>query len=497
MADYLLKMQGIVKKFPGVRALDRVDFDLGQGEVHCLVGENGAGKSTLIKVLSGVYPVDEGKIYINGKEVMIINPHRGRELGISVIYQELNLIHSLSVVENIFLGNEIVTRGVLNWREMKRKAKELFNSLGIDVPMNVLAKDLGIGQQQFVATAKALSLKAQILIMDEPSAVISGKELDRLFGLIGKLKKRGIGIIYISHRLDEIFEIGDRVTILRDGEKVKESRIKEITRNEMVEHMIGRKMKSYYVKEKVSVGKKTLIVKNLERKGIFSNINFDLRRGEILGISGLLGAGRTELAKAIVGADCIDKGEIFIDGEKVNIKSPSDAVNIGIGLIPEDRKSDGLLLSRSVKENVTLCVLKRICWLSVINFRKLFETTRRFVESLNIITPSLDCLVYNLSGGNQQKVVLAKWLALRCKILIMDEPTRGIDVGAKKEIYYLMNNFVKEGGSIILISSELPEILALSDRILVMCKGKITREFLHQEATQKKILEFSLPKVKR
>lgn len=498
MAETLLGMQGITKEFPGVLALDAVDFDLYEGEVHCLVGENGAGKSTLMKILSGAYSKNKGKVYIRGRETEITDPHQGRMLGISVIYQELDLVPSLSVAENIFLGNEIYTQWrTISWRKIKIEAKKLLNSLGMDFPVDTPVRDLSIAHQQFVATARALSLKSQILVMDEPSAVLTGKELDLLFETIRRLKERGLGIIYISHRLAEVFEIGDRITILRDGKRVKEVQLKEITLDEVVRHMVGREIKDYFFKEKVPVGENVLTVKNLKREGILHSISFELRKGEILGISGLVGAGRTELARAIVGGDPIDEGEIFLDGEKVSIKSPSHALNLGIGLIPEDRKRDGLLLSRSVEENISLPILRGITRFWVINFRKLFETVRHFIDYLRIMTPSLDQLVVSLSGGNQQKVVLAKWLASKCKILVMDEPTRGIDVGAKVEIYHLMNNLVKEGVSLIFISSELPEILSLSDRIVVMCEGRITRELLPKETSQEEILEFSLPKDKR
>ena len=498
MAEFLLRMQGITKEFPGVLALDEVDFDLYEGEVHCLVGENGAGKSTLIKILSGAYFKDKGKIYIRGREVEIANPHQGRTLGISVIYQELDLIPSLSIAENIFLGNETYTQWrTIDWRKMKIEAKRLLNSLNIDFSVDTLVRDLSVAQQQFVATARALSLKSQILVMDEPSAVLSGKELNLLFETIQGLKERGLGIIYISHRLAEVFEIGDRITVLRDGKKVKEAQVKEITLDRVVQYMVGREIKNYYFKEKVSISENVLMVKNLKREGILHNISFQLRKGEILGISGLVGAGRTELARAIVGADPIDEGEIFLNGEKMNIKSPSHALNLGIGLIPEDRKRDGLLLPRSVEENISLPILRRITRFGVINFRELFETVRHFIHYLRIITPSLDQLVESLSGGNQQKVVLAKWLASRCKILVMDEPTRGIDVGAKVEIYHLMSSLVKEEVSIIFISSELPEILSLTDRILVMCEGRITKELLPEDTTQEEILKFSLPEDKR
>ena len=461
---------------------------------YCLVGENGAGKSTLVKIISGVYSKDKGKIFIGNKEVEISNPHQGIMLGISVIYQDPDLIPSLNVVENIFLGNEMYTKWrVINWEKMKIEAKKLLNSLDVDFSVNTLVRDLSVAQQQFVATARALSLRSNILIMDEPSTVLSGKELDLLFEVIRRLKKRGIGIIYISHRLSEIFEIGDRITILRDGEKVKESRVKEITLDEITRYMVGREIKNYFFKKEVPIGEDILMVKNLKRRGKLHNINFQLRKGEILGVFGLVGAGRTELARAIIGADSIDEGEIFLKGKKVNIKSPFHALSLGISLVPEDRKREGLLIFRSVEENISLTILRKIIRFNIIDFRKLFELVTHFIRRLRIVTPSLYQSVENLSGGNQQKIVLAKWLASGSKIFFMDEVTKGIDVGAKVEIYRLMYDLVKEGCSIIFISSELPEILSLCDRVLVMYGGKITKELLPKKTTQEEILKFSLP----
>jgi ribose transport system ATP-binding protein len=494
----ILRMEGIFKKFPGVQALSDVDLNLNEGEIHCLVGENGAGKSTLIKILAGAYKKDEGRILINGEEVDIINPYVGRMLGISVIYQELGLVPSLSVAENIFLGNENYHRiGTINWKKTKEEAKKLLNTLGIDFPVETLVRDLSVAHQQFVTTARALSVKSIILVMDEPSAVLSGKELDLLFETIKRLKKRGMGIIYISHRLAEVFEIGDKITILRDGKKVHEAKVSEISMEQVVKHMVGREIKEYFFKEKITSGENVLTIKNLERAGVLHNINLQLRKGEILAISGLVGAGRTELARAIAGADPIDRGEIVLNGQKVRIKSPLAALNLGIGLIPEDRKRYGLLLERSVEENISLPILQNISGYGSIKFKKLYETVKYYIEYLRIRTPSFDQLANNLSGGNQQKVVLAKWLASKCQILVMDEPTRGVDVGAKVEIYHLMNDIVKGGGAIILISSELPEVLSLSDRILVMCEGRITNELIPEDTTQEEILQYSLPKSKR
>ncbi len=498
MREALLEMRGIAKEFPGVHALDNVDFDLYSGEVHCLVGENGAGKSTLIKILSGAYSKDKGTIFISGQEVEIRDPHHGRQLGVSVIYQELDLVPHLSAAENIFLGNEICGAAkTINWRKTRIEAKQLINSLGIDLPVDTPVRELKIAYQQFVAIARALSIQSRILVMDEPGAVLGGKELEQLFEIIHKLRQRGLGIIFISHRLAYVFELGDRVSILRDGKKVKQANVSEIGFDEVVRHMVGREIQDYYYKKKVSIGNTVLSVRNLNREGILHSVNLELRKGEILGISGLVGAGRTELARAIVGADRIDGGQIFLDGNEVSVKSPYHALKLGIGLVPEDRKQDGLLLTRSIGENISLTILRALTGRVAINFYNLYRTVRHFIEDLRIVATSAEQLAMHLSGGNQQKVVLAKWLASKCKILVLDEPTRGVDVGAKVEIYRLMHDLVKEGVSIVFISSELAEILSLSDRILVMSEGRITKELLPEQTNQEEVLQYSLPRDRR
>jgi len=494
----LLKMHDITKSFFGVKVLESVNFDLYGNEVHCLVGENGAGKSTLMKILSGAYTKDEGDIYINGKKVNIKNPAVAKSLGISTIYQELDLVPSLSVCENIFLGNEIANRfGIIDKEKTKKMAKDLLEELDIKISLDALVEELGIAQKQFVATLKALSIDSKILIMDEPSAVISGKELDILFRVIRLLKEKGLGIIYISHRLSEIFEIGDRVTVLRDGKKVKDFSVKEVNEEELVSCMVGRKIEDYFFKKKVDIGEDVLTVKNINRKGVLNNVSFQLRKGEILGIFGLVGAGRTELARAITGVDLIDGGEILLKGAKVEIKSPSRAIELGISVVPEDRKGEGLISGKSIEENISLPIIRKFRKLSwFIDFDKLFKIVISFIKDMSIKTNSMYELVENLSGGNQQKVVLAKFMATKFDVLLMDEPTRGIDVGTKVEIYKWIHKLVKEGKSIILFSSEIPEILSISDRILVMCEGRIIKEFnreFDKEINQEKILKSALP----
>jgi len=492
----ILEMRRIEKNFLGIKALKKVDFDLYPGEIHCLVGENGAGKSTLIKIISGALKPDSGQVFVGGEEVQIFSPQVAQQLGISTVYQELDLISNLTIAENIFLGREIVTsRGIIDNRKMEKESKSLLSNLEVKLDPKQRIKDLGVTHRQFVAIAKALCIKSRIIILDEPSAVLGLEEMEVLYDVIRKLKKKRIAIIYISHHLEEVFEIGDRVTVLRDGKLIKTSNIEEFSLQKLVKLIIGRSLENQYTKEtsKAKVGNSIFFVRGLSnRKGSLNDVRFHLNKGEILGICGLTGSGKIELGKVIVGIDSKDSGDIFIDGQKVNIKSPTDAVDLGIGLIPEDRKEQGLIFCRSVEENIALLLLRKIALFSIMNLRtrkNLVKKVKKYKLKLNIKTSSLQQLVQNLSGGNQQKVVLAKWLASECKILIFNEPTRGVDVGAKREIYYFMDNLVKEGISIIMISSEIQEVLALSDRILIMSEGRIIRELLAQETNQEEILE--------
>ncbi len=486
----ILEMRDITKTYPGVIALDGVDFVVLPGEVHALVGENGAGKSTLMKILAGAEIKDSGRIIIDGKEANITNPQEAMRLGISIIYQEFNLVPYMSAAENIFLGREPMTAipGVIDFKRMYAEAERLISELGVRLDVRVPVNQLSVAQQQMVEIAKATSKKARIIAMDEPSATLTDHELENLFTLIRKLKADGVSVIYISHRLEEIFHIADRVTVLRDGKLVDTKPVSETSREDIIRMMVGRELKDTIPKVTVEHGDVVLEVRGLTRAGVISDISFSVRRGEVLGIAGLVGAGRTEVARAIFGADPIDSGEIILEGKPVTIRSPKDAIRLGIGLVTEDRKALGLVLGMAVRENVTLANLDPLSRFGFVSRRKEQQVANRFVEELMIRTPSVEQAVQNLSGGTQQKVVLAKWLFTQSKVLIFDEPTRGIDVGAKTEIYQLMNRLAEQGVAIIMISSELPEILGMSDRILVMHEGKIAGELSREEATQEKIM---------
>uniref|UniRef100_A0A7C3MHK5 Sugar ABC transporter ATP-binding protein n=1 Tax=Dictyoglomus thermophilum TaxID=14 RepID=A0A7C3MHK5_DICTH len=493
----ILRMEGISKTFPGVQALDRVDFEAYSGEVMALVGENGAGKSTLMKILSGAYRKDAGRIYVDGKRVEIQDPYHAQLLGISTIYQELNVTPNQTVAQNIFLGREIKRKGILgklgfvDKKEMEKRAKEILDRVGANIDPKELVKNLSVAQRQMVEIAKALSLDAKIIIMDEPTSALGPEEVEKLFEIIRQLKEHGIAIIFISHRLEEIFKIADRITILRDGKMVGLMSRDEATFDKVIYLMVNRPLGDMFKKEEVSKGKPLLDVKNLKSE-IIKDVSFTLYEGEILGIAGLVGSGRTELVRLIFGADPKISGEIYLNGEKVEIQSPEDAVKHGIGLVPEDRQNQGLILKMSVRENIGVTIIRKILkFLGFIDKNKLTEIAENFVKRLNIKTPSIFEKVLYLSGGNQQKVVLAKWLASNPKVLILDEPTRGIDVGAKAEIHAIMSQLAKTGIGIIMISSEIPEILAMSDRILVMSEGKIVAELPRSEATQEKIMAYA------
>lgn len=485
-----LQMKGITKTYPGVRALNSVDLEVARGEVHALVGENGAGKSTLMKILAGAQPMDSGEIFLNGQQVHITSPQKAMDLGISIIYQEFNLVPYLNAAENIFLGREprAVLPGFVNFTRMYSEAQKVIDQLGVRLNVRTPVNRLSVAQQQMVEIAKATSRNAVIIAMDEPSATLTEHELENLFALIRSLKRQGVSIIYISHRLEEIFQIADRVTVLRDGHLVGTKLVSETNRDEIIRMMVGRELGEQIPKQPAEIKLPVLTVSHLTRKGILDDISFTVRQGEILGIAGLVGAGRTELARAIFGADRIDSGEIRLNGRPVEIRSPRDAIRLGIGLVPEDRKALGLILAMVVRENISLANLDSLTSLGFIRRREERSVATRFIEDLMIKTPSAEQQVQNLSGGNQQKVVLAKWLFTKSRVLIFDEPTRGIDVGSKVEIYHLMNRLAANGVAIIMISSELPEILGMSDRILVMHEGRIAGELSREEATQEKIM---------
>jgi ribose transport system ATP-binding protein len=495
MDEVLVSMEGISKSFPGVNALINARFDLRPGEVHALVGENGAGKSTLMKVLAGVYSKDAGQIFYKGKEVVIPNPHAAQQLGISIIHQELNLMPHLTVAQNIFIGREPASRlkFILDEKLINQKTQELFEVMHLKMDPRTKVAELTVAKQQMVEIAKALSFNSEVLIMDEPTAALTDTEIDELFRLIRQLRGRGVGVVHISHRLEELQQISDRITVMRDGHYINTIETKDATIDQIINMMVGRTIfeTSPEVPEKTSENV-VLEVKHLNRGNVIKDVSFNLKQGEILGFSGLVGAGRTEVARAIFGADPYDSGEIYVNGKKVDIKSPQDAVGHSIAYLSEDRKRYGLALGLDCENNIVLASFNQLLgFLGWVNSAKARTIADRFVKAMSIKTPSLQQLVKNLSGGNQQKLVIGKWLAKDTNILIFDEPTRGIDVGAKSEIYRLLNDLAKQGKSIIMISSELPEILRMSHRVVVMCEGQITGELDYTEATQESIMKFA------
>ena len=492
--NLLLEMNGIDKRFSGVHALKGVHFDLRYGEVHALVGENGAGKSTLMKVLTGIHQPDAGEITYEGKPYAVKNIGESQNLGISMIHQELNMMNDLTVAQNIFIGREAMAGGfIIRDGDMVKETEKLFRHIGINIDPNLQLGKLTVGKQQMVEIAKAISRDCKILVLDEPTAALTQSEIEELFTIMTDLKAKGIGMIYISHRMDEINRISDRITVMRDGEYVDTVNTADVTKDDIISMMIGRvvyedpKTKSEVPKDAPVV----LEVRNLTSGKTVRNVSFQLRRGEILGFSGLMGAGRTEVARAIFGADPYDSGEIYVNGKQVFIKSPEDAVKHGIGYLSEDRKRYGLMLIKSVAENTAISSMERYTRFGLINDRLLKEEAQAENEKLRTKTPSMEQALKNLSGGNQQKVIIARWLIKNSDMLIFDEPTRGIDVGAKSEIYKLMNDLAKQGKSIIMISSELVEILRMSDRVLVMCEGRKTGELDISEANQENIMQLA------
>ena len=493
--DLVLQLEGISKQFPGVKALDDVSFDLRRGEVHMLIGENGAGKSTLIKILAGAHRHDTGRIVINGQLAEIQTPAQALAQGVSVIYQEFNLVPHLNVAQNIFLGREprhARFPGLIDHARMIAESQALLESLGVDIDPRATVHYLGVAQQQMVEVAKALSVNAQIVVMDEPTSALTTREIEQLFAAIRRLTARGVGVIYISHRLEEVFQIGDRVTVLRDGRWIATTKVHEATMEAIIQAMVGRNIERLFPRDFMAEkGDVALSVRNLHRHGVLQDINMTVRCGEIVGLAGLVGAGRTELARVIFGADPYDAGEVMIFGRTVR-GSPATSVAIGVGFLPEDRKREGLALILPMRENVVVASLRRLFPSGIIQRVKERSVVTDFVKSLDIATPSINRMTKFLSGGTQQKVVLAKWLCTQSRFLIFDEPTRGIDVGAKAEIHQLMNELVKQGAAILMISSELPEILNMSDRIYVMHKGRISKEVSREEATQEAILRHAM-----
>lgn len=487
----ILTLQNVTKEYPGVLALDHMNLEVYPGEVHALMGENGAGKSTLIKVVSGAIKPNGGTIYYEGKEYLSMTPALSKKLGIGVIYQEFNLVPELSVAENIFLGQKLTNGLTINRKLMNQKAKELMESFGIDIDVTREVKSLTVAYQQLVEITKTISSNVKVLIMDEPSAPLTNREIDAMFGIVRKLKEQGVAIIYISHRMEEIFALADRITVMRDGKYVGTKMADEIDRNGLIKMMVGRNLDEQYPTIDKKIGEVVLEVKNLCTDSLLKNISFELRKGEILGLAGLVGAGRTETARAIFGADAKSSGEIRVHGRNVEIHKPKDAIREGIALIPEDRKKHGALLDMTIRDNISFIVIKGLSKAGFVDRNADRKMSEKYISELTIKTPTMEQLTRNLSGGNQQKVVLAKSLASDSDIIIFDEPTRGIDVGAKKEIYVLMNKLAQQGMAIIMISSEMQELLGMSDRILVMHEGEMMGELKKEDATQEKILELA------
>lgn len=489
-ATNILELKGISKAFPGVQALQGVDLSLRKGEILALLGENGAGKSTLIKILSGAYSKDEGEFLFEGEPIEIRSPHHAQQLGISTIYQEFNLAPHLTVPENIFLGHLPMRGPLVDWDAARSRSQEVLARLGVTLPMNAPAATLSVAEQQLVEIAKALARQCRVLIMDEPSAVLGDEDLEKLFNVVRSLKAQGISIIYISHRLVEIFEIADRVTVLKDGGLVGTRDVADVDMAQLVRMMIGRDLQDVYPKRSGTVGEVLLDVQEISRPGVLHNISFQVRAGEIVGIAGMRGAGRTELARAIFGADA-SRGTVSLSGQPLKIRAPEDAIRHRVALVTEDRKAEGLFLQQSVKSNITISGLKALCRAWVIRQGRENEQVRNLITQLRIKTPGMEYLVSGMSGGNQQKVILARWLNIGAQVLLLDEPTRGIDVGSKHEIYQLMAQLAEKGVGLVMISSELPEILGMSDRILVMREGHLVKELSKEQASEETIMSYA------
>lgn len=489
----VLQLRNISKSFSGISVLKDVSLDLYPGEVHCLLGENGAGKSTLIKIISGAYQADEGTIKYQGKTVQQVTPKWARENGINTIYQEIDLVPALSAAENISLGNEpLKSGGNIDWETIYQRAKKVLGDIGVDIDIHTPVGRLKVAHQQMVAIAKALSLKSKVLILDEPTAVFTSSEVKILFRLIQQLKSKGIAILYISHHLDEIFQIGNRITVLRDGNLIRTAPVDDFDKNSLVKAMVGREIDLSKRHGAKSSGEELFRVEDLYRLGVVEKINFVLRRGEIVGVAGLVGAGRTEMARLLVGADSLDGGRIYLRGKQERINSPRKALSLGIGMVPENRKEEGIVSVRSMAENMAYSVVEDSARLGIVPWKRIKSLVKKLIANLEVRPQNPDIQVGFLSGGNQQKVVLGKWLAARCDLMIVDEPTRGVDVGARTEIYKLMQRLKEEGKAILMISSDMTEILTQADRILVMAQGRIVGELSSTEATEERILSLAL-----
>ena len=489
MNETIVSMKGICKSFPGVKALDQVDFELRSGEVMALLGENGAGKSTLMKILSGVYTRDSGSLTIFGREYGNLTPKQAQAAGVAIIHQELNMCRHLSVAENMFLGREKTRGGVLSNAEMEHEARRILGELNIDISPEQVVGDLTISKQQMVEIAKALSVDARVLVMDEPTSSLTAREIDDLFRIIRRLKENGCGIVYISHRLEELQHIVDRVIVMRDGQYITTMDFAGTTIDEIITNMVGREIKEKFPRVKCRKGKEIFAVKNLNAGRMVRDISFTLHEGEVVGFAGLMGAGRTEMTRAVFGIDPKTSGTLYLDGNEIKINRPEDAIRAGIVLAPEDRKKDGLCTKLSIRQNIALPNLDLLCnKAGVISRSKEDELCERAVTELGVKTPGVDIDAGNLSGGNQQKVVVGKWLVRNSRVVIFDEPTRGIDVAAKVEIYHIINELKKRGIAVLIVSSEMPEVMGIADRIVVMCDGRITGEVMSEETSQNEIL---------
>ena len=496
MSEYILELKGITKIFPGVKALNNVQFQLKPGEIHALMGENGAGKSTFIKVITGVHKAEEGEMYLDGKKVDFKGPKDAQAEGIAAIYQHVTAYPDLTVTENIFMGHEIKRNGIIQWKTMNHEADKLLEQLDADFRANVEMGTLSVAQQQMVEIAKALSTNARIVIMDEPTAALTKNESEKLYKIAEKLRDEGVSIIFISHRFEDMYRLASRVTVFRDSQYIGTYNVDKITNTDLIKAMVGREINDLFPKPDVKIGKEVLKVENLNRVGYFKNVSFNVKKGEIVGLTGLVGAGRTEVVEALFGITKLDSGKVYLEGKEVKIKQPSDAMDLGIGLLPEDRQKSGLIMSWSLGRNVTLSTMKNYSKNGFIDEAKEREVSKKYLEEVDTKAITIFDLGSSLSGGNQQKVVVAKTLIQDLKVVIMDEPTKGVDVGAKAEIYDIMGQLAQQGYGVILISSEMPEILGMSDRVVIMCNGKVTGELSREEATQERILEYAMEKAK-
>lgn len=496
MSEYVLELKGITKIFPGVKALDNVHFQLKKGEVHALMGENGAGKSTFIKVITGVHKAEEGEMFLDGNRVSFRGPRDAQAAGIAAVYQHPTSYPDLTVAENIFMGHEIIKSGMIQWKKMNEEAAKLLSQLDADFKPTDEMGALSVAQQQMVEIAKALSTNAQIIILDEPTASLTNSESEKLYRIVDKLREDGVSIIFISHRFEDMYRLATRVTVLRDSKYIGTYDVNEITNADLIKAMVGREISDLFPKPEVQLGPEVLRVEGLSRVGYFKDVSFSVRAGEIVGLTGLVGAGRTEVVESICGITRSDEGKVFLEGKAVHIKQPSDAMKLGIILLPEDRQKDGLIMNWGLGRNVTLPTMGKYAKKGFNDEKKERELAKKLLEDVDTKAVTIFDPASSLSGGNQQKVVVAKALGQKMKVVIMDEPTKGVDVGAKAEIYQIMGDLAKQGYAIVLISSEMPEILGMSDRIVAMCNGKVTGELNRDEATQEGILELSMEKSK-